>query len=273
MRLLILLWKRAVILALGVFSIWLIVFVIFEFTDHRLPLILAVGVTYGLGAYVILPRVIRLGLTLVRQHRVPVYTTTGDGLSGDPVNIALVGTLDQLRLAFAALQWIEAEPLGLRSSWRMVRAFLWNSPYPNAPFSTLYLFGRGQDIGFQKPIGNSPRKRHHIRFWAVSLAEAKISAGTGRFWLNTEIPRGDEPVLWVGAATKDTGISLTRLSFQITHATDRDANAERDYVISALAAKQLIRRETSFDERTELPAKRINRYIFDGDVRVATLSN
>jgi hypothetical protein len=273
MRLLILLWKRAVILALGVFSIWLIVFVIFEFTDHRLPLIFAVGVTYGLGAYVVLPWVIRLGLMLVRQHRVPVYTTTGDGLSGDPVNIALIGTLDQLRHAFADLGWIEAEPLGLRSSWRMVRAFLLNAPYHNAPFSTLYLFGRGQDIGFQQPIGNSPRKRHHIRFWAVSLAEAEISAGTGRFWLTTEIPEGNEPVLWVGAATKDTGISLTRLSFQITHATDRDANAERDYVISALTAKQLIRTETSFDERPELPAKRINRYIFDGDVRVATLSN
>jgi len=46
----------------------------------------------------------------------------------------------------------------------MVRAFALNSPYPTAPFSTLYLFGRGQDIGFQKAIDDSPRKRHHIHF-------------------------------------------------------------------------------------------------------------
>ena len=30
----------------------------------------------------------------------------------------------------------------------MARAFVLNEPYPSAPFSTLYLFGRGQDIGF-----------------------------------------------------------------------------------------------------------------------------
>jgi hypothetical protein len=37
----------------------------------------------------------------------------------------------------------------------MVKAFLLNPPYPAAPFSALYLFGRGQDIGFQKGIDNS----------------------------------------------------------------------------------------------------------------------
>ena len=46
--------------------------------------------------------------------------------------------------------WVEADRLGPASSWRMVRAFVLNAPYPSAPFSTLYLFGRGQDIGFQK---------------------------------------------------------------------------------------------------------------------------
>lgn len=272
MRLLKLLWQRAVILALGVFSVWLIVFGIFKFTDHRLPWILALAVTYGLAAYVVLPRIIRLGLMLARQHRVPVYTTTGDGLSGDPVNIALIGTIAQLRQAFAGVGWVEAEPLGWGSSWRMVKAFLLNKPYPNAPFSTLYLFRRGQDIGFQKAIGNSPRKRHHVRFWAVSLTEAEKSAGTARFWLTSERPNGNESVLWVGAATKDTGISLTRLSFQVTHATDSDANAERDFVIAELAARQFITQEKSFDERSQLPATRVNHYVFDGDVRVATLA-
>jgi hypothetical protein len=32
----------------------------------------------------------------------------------------------------------------------MARAFVLNEPYPTAQFSTLYLFGRGQDIGFQR---------------------------------------------------------------------------------------------------------------------------
>jgi hypothetical protein len=122
-------------------------------------------------------------------------------LPGDPVNLALIGTLHQLRTAFATAGWSEADRLGLASSWRMVRAFVLNSPYPTAPFSTLYLFGRGQDIGFQKAIDNSPRKRHHIRFWASSLARAEDALATANFWLNTDRPAEIERVLWVGGAT------------------------------------------------------------------------
>ena len=82
-------------------------------------------------------------------------------MPGDPVNLVVTGTLKQLHAAFKLAGWSEADRLGLASSWRMVRAFLLNSPYPTAPFSTLYLFGRCQDVGFQKAIDNSPRKRHH----------------------------------------------------------------------------------------------------------------
>ena len=49
--------------------------------------------------------------------------------------------------------------------------------------SQLYLFGRGQDIGFQKAIDDSPRKRHHIRFWALALPHAEETVGTPAFWL------------------------------------------------------------------------------------------
>ena len=113
----------------------------------------------------------------------PRYTITADGLPGDPVNVVLAGTLPQLRAAFAKAGWSEADPLNLATSWRMVRAFVLNSTYPSAPFSTLFLFGRGQDIGFQKAIGDSPRKRHHIRFWALSLTRAQAALGTADLWL------------------------------------------------------------------------------------------
>ena len=164
MRLLIRLLRRLLVLGLGIFSVWLIVFVVFEIADRRLPWVLALAATYGIGAYIILPRAVRMGLKILQRKRVPRFTITGDGLPGDPVNLVLIGTLQQLHAAFAIAGWSEADRLNLASSWRMVRAFVFNSPYPSAPFSTLYLFGRGQDFGFQKPIGDSPRKRHHIRF-------------------------------------------------------------------------------------------------------------
>src|SRR4030095_1340658 len=239
-RLLKRLFQRLLILGLGILSIWLIVFVIFETADRRLPWLLALGLTYAIAAYIVLPRAIRIGLKILQRKLVPSFTITGDGLPGDPVNLALIGTLPQLRTAFAALGWSEADRLSVASSWRMTRAFLFNSPYPTAPFSTLYLFGRVQDIGFQKAIDDSPRKRHHIRFWALDTALAEATWGTAKFWLNTDRPQANAPVYWIGAGTKDTGFSLTQLTFQITHATDSDTNAERDFIISALRNNRVI---------------------------------
>ena len=187
--------RRLLVLALGIFAVWLIVFVVFRIADNRLPWILSVAVTYGIAAYIILPRAVRLGLKILQRKHVPRYTITGDGQPGDPVNLVLTGTRAQLDAAFARAGWSEADRLSLKSSWRMVRAFLLNSPYPTAPFSTLYLYGRGQDVGFQKAIDDSPRKRHHICFWGLEpaarasgilgtaelLAEHRPAAGSYRF--------------------------------------------------------------------------------------------
>ena len=271
MRFLVRLWQRLLIFGLGIVSVWLIVFVVFETADRRVPWILAVGLTYGIAAYLILPRAVRMGLKILHRKHVPRYTITGDGLPGDPVNVALVGTIQQLRAAFATLGWSEADRLGLASSWRMVRAFVFNSPYATAPFSTLYLFGRGQDFGFQKAIDNSPRKRHHIRFWAASLARAEATMGAADFWSNTDRPSDDERVMWVGAGTKDIGFSLTQLTFQITHATDSDTNTERDYIVAELTKIGVIENVNLYKPGENPKHERINHYITDGEVAIASL--
>lgn len=270
MRLLKRFLRRVLIFGLGVLCIWLIVFV-FRLTDRRLPTILALALTYGVAAYLILPRAVRMGLKILLRKRVPRFTITGDGLPGDPVNLVLIGTLAQLRAAFAAAGWSEADPLGSASSWRMVRAFVLNKPYPTAPFSTLYLYGRGQDIGFQKAIDNSPRRRHHIRFWALSPKRAEATVGTASFWLNTDRPPHDAQACWVGAGTKDTGLSLTRLTFQITHATDSNTNTERDFIIAELRDKRVIGDVNTYQSGRALPVH-VNHYITDGEVTVASLT-
>jgi hypothetical protein len=154
----------------------------------------------------------------------------------------------------------------------MTRSFLLNSPYPTAPFSTLYLFGRGQDIGFQKAIGNSPRKRHHVRFWALSLDHAEAHVGTSNFWQKSKRPPDDAQALWVGAGTKDTGFSLTKFTFQITHATDSDTNVERDFIIAELSSNRLIADLKSYQARQHISAGRVNHYICDGRVAAASLA-
>jgi len=263
--------QRLAIFAIGVLSVWLIVFVVFDVADRQLPWILALGATYAIAAYAILPYAVRMGHKILRRRHVPRFTVTADGLPGDPVNLALIGTYGQLRAAFAAAGWAEADRLSLKSAWRMARAFILDTRYPTAPFSTLYLFGRGQDIGFQQAIGASPRKRHHARFWAKSLAAIEPGANATSFWLNTDRPPEDDFVLWVGAGTKDTGFGLTRLTFQITHATDADTNAERDYIIGALRRSGVIDEVALYQTGDRLITDHVNHYITDGEVAVAEL--
>ncbi len=261
---------RLAIFAIGAVSVWLIVFVVFDFADEKLPMALALGTTYAVAAYVILPYAVRMGLKVTQRQRVPSFTVAADGLPADPVNVALMGTRDELRAAFAAIGWVKAEALGVTSAWRMVRPFALNRPIPAAPFSTLFLFGRGQDVGFEKAIGDSPRKRHHVRFWGRSLRHM-TDIDDASFWLNTDAPPADERVTWVGAATRDTGFGLTRLTFQITHRTAADTNAERDYVMEELKGAGVIGEIMWERAGDSLDGKRVNRYITDGDVAVAPL--
>ncbi len=263
--------QRLLVVAVGILSIWLIVFVVFRIADNRLPWILALASTYGLAAYVILPRAVRISLKILQRKHIPRYTITGDGLPGDPVNLVLIGTRQQLHAAFAAAGWSTADRLSLASSWRMAQTFITNSPYPTAPFSTLYLFGRGQDFGFQKAIDNSPRKRHHIRFWALSMEHMQKKLGTADLWLTTDRPPDDAHALWVGAGTRDTGFSLTKLTFQFTHATDSDTNLERDYIMAELTEAKAIADVNAYKAQQHLPVERVNHYITDGDIAVANL--
>jgi hypothetical protein len=263
--------QRLLVVLLGVVTVWLILVVFYDVADRKLPLVLALAATYGVAAYLVLPRVIRLGARILQRGQVPSYTLTGDGLPGDPVNVALIGTFVQLQHAFRSAGWVQAAPLSLASSWKMAQAFVLNRPYPDAPFSTLYLLDRGQDVGFQRSIDNSPRKRHHVRFWGIPVNEAEQTLDTPAFWQGSRRPDDGEQAVWVGAVTKDTGLSVTRLSFQITHAVDKDTNAERDFLMGELARIGATGPVRAYEPGERVAIGKVNRYVTDGIVAVANL--
>ena len=66
-------------------------------------------------------------------------------------------------------------------------------------------------------------------------------------------------------------MSLTRLSFQITHATDSDTNAERDYIVAELIKSRSIGATKVYQSGQGLPAEHINHYITDGEIMLASL--
>ena len=105
----------------------------------------------------------------------------------------------------------------------------------------------------------------------MSIARAEETLGTASFWLNTDQPPENTRVYWVGAGTKDTGLSLTRLSFQVTHATDSDTNAERDYIIGELRKNRSIETVKIYKAGENLLTQRVNHYIADGEITLAIL--
>ncbi|WP_051469738.1 LssY C-terminal domain-containing protein [Chelativorans sp. J32] len=225
--------QRAFILLIASATLWFIVTQIFDRIEQRVPVFAALLLTYVIAAYVILPPIVRASVAVLRRKRIPRVTRAADGLPADPVNVVLIGSQEQLRSAFAVAGWHAADPLTLNSAAKMAVSFVLNRSYPTAPFSALYLFGRRQDIGFQEDVGDSPRKRHHIRFWAANI-DPESDIGNLSYWTRRWRIDPSRSDIWVGAGTTDTGFGLQSVTWQISHRVDRHADSERDYIVTAL---------------------------------------
>jgi len=185
--------------------------------------ILVLGAGYLAVAYLLLPRV---ATERMRHHPESAdgvrLTHTAHHLPGDPLNFSVVGSENDLVRAMVSAGWRPANALTFRSSVRIVVDTVLAEPDPNAPVSNLYLFGRKEDLAFEKPIGHSPRERHHVRFWRSDRTE------NGR-------------PIWMGAATHDVGVELSRTTGQVTHRIAPAVDEERDLLLADLgAAKQLL---------------------------------
>lgn len=167
-------------------------------------------------AYLILPAVWRHYEHHPALQDAPKTSLTPQGIPGDPLNVGLIGSEEQLVGAMHDSGWEPADPITLKSSLRIAGSVLRDRPYADAPVSTLEVFGRKQDLAFEKPAGPSASHRHHVRFWKAP-----------------ELGRGDRP-LWIGAVTYDRSVGLSHRTGQITHHIGADIDSERDGLFADL---------------------------------------
>ena len=167
-------------------------------------------------AYLALPRLHQVLTWLYVPDYFIGRTRTPDGLLGDPVNLAVKGDEEDIHEAMVSAGWVRADPVTLRSSWRIVVSSLLRRSYPAAPVSNLLLFGRRQSFAYQKEVEGNPAQRHHVRFW--HCPPGWVLPGGGR-------------VDWLAAATYDRAVGLSVLTLQVTHKIDADIDIERDFVV------------------------------------------
>jgi hypothetical protein len=142
---------------------------------------------------------------------------TAERIPADPLNVALVGTREELVATMRAAGWTEADRITLRSGLRDAGSVFLNRAYPSAPVSTHYLWNRPQDLAFEQTVGKSARRRHHIRLW-----RAGASGDDGR-------------PFWIGAATFDRSVGLSRFTGELMHHIDPLVDAEREKLFSDLS--------------------------------------
>lgn len=176
-------------------------------------------VFFVLLTYLALPRMHQLFTLLYVPDYFIGRTRTSDGLLGDPVNLALDGSADDIHAVMRRAGWTMADDITLRSSVDIVRSSLTGRSYPSAPVSPLFLFGRQQAFAYQQEVDGNAAQRHHIRFWPVPDG-----------WL---LPGGHK-VQWLAAGTYDRSLGLSAFTLQVTHKIDADIDLERDYVIETV---------------------------------------
>ena len=146
-----------------------------------------------------------------------------DGVRGDPLNVVLVGSLEEMRSVLISRNWDVTAPITSSSLWRLVSAFVFGSRFRYAPISPLYVFDREHDLAFQKARAVVD-ERNHMRLWLAPVTLEGL------------------PV-WVGQISRDDGIKFSRRFWPpTTHVVDPDMDDARFYLMQDLFAARAVLR-------------------------------
>ena len=144
----------------------------------------------------------------------PIRSTTPAKVDADIVNLAFVGSRQQLESAFREAGWDSSDVFNKHSFMRNFYAFLNNSGYAQAPMRPFLLDGKPADMSWQKSL-NSYARRDHLRIWE---------------WSTTP----DSQTLWLSSSTHDSSAALSVKHREFVHHIAPDIDEERGNVIRDL---------------------------------------
>ena len=187
----------------------------------------------------------------------PLTTFNRYGNPGDPINMEICATDGQIGAAFASAGWYRADEIDFITSARISIDSILGRAYTTAPVSNLFLFGRKEDLAFERP-GHTVRQRDHIRLWNTS-----------------KIGDSGRPI-WIGSATKDVKVELSKTNHLPTHGIAPDLDDERTLVVSELAQTGFVIEDTAcpgFGKETHGFNGGGDPFFTDGQLAVLALAN
>ncbi|MBW1998670.1 MAG: LssY C-terminal domain-containing protein [Deltaproteobacteria bacterium] len=144
----------------------------------------------------------------------PCCATNKNGTAqADPLNLVVIGEAEDVLYAFIRPGWDETETIHAGSAWRTGMSFIFGGRYRYSPISSLYVYGRSQDVAFQKARG-SIHERNHLRLWLSPM-------------------RLEEKPVWIGQISRDIGVRFSWKTI-LTHKIDPDVDETRDFLIQDL---------------------------------------
>jgi LssY C-terminus len=77
----------------------------------------------------------------------PMVTATAQGIPGDPINVGLTGTREDVVFAFHVAGWHPADPITLKTSLEIIGSVVLDRPYKDAPVNPVWLGSASFDSG------------------------------------------------------------------------------------------------------------------------------
>ena len=153
-------------------------------------------------------------------ENLPCCTTNAEGTDfGDPLNLVIIGDFLDVASTFSRRGWLPAEETYSTAVWRTIKSFLFGKRYRYSPVSSLYAYGRHQDLARQKPR-RSIHERNHLRLWYSPM-------------------RFEGKPVFIGQVSRDIGVRFTTKAWPpVTHKIDPDIDEARHALIEDLLFSQ-----------------------------------
>jgi hypothetical protein len=158
-------------------------------------------------------------------EELPCCATSEDGTQkGDPLNLVLIGSHEDIAAAFTRRGWLPAEETYGKAVAKTINSYLFGSRYRYSPVSPLYLYKRQQDFAGQKPR-HTVHQRNHLRAWLSPM-------------------RFEGKQVWIGQISRDIGVLFTTEIWPpVTHKIDPDVDEAMFALLEDLLYSQQVEKQ------------------------------